>query len=80
MDHAVVAVLSTGGDDHRSALGCGKALSAVLLEATLAGLATCTLTHITELEASRAMIRARTGRCADRPLTGIVQPTTRGPG
>lgn len=60
-DHAVVAVLSTDGDGRREALGCGEALSAVLLEATLAGLATCTLTHITELEASRAIIRTLTG-------------------
>jgi nitroreductase len=60
-DHAVIAVLSTEGGDRREALGCGEALSAVLLEATLAGLATCTLTHMTELQASRAIIRALTG-------------------
>ena len=57
----MVAVLSTDGDGRREALGCGGALSAVLLEATLAGLATRTLTHITELEASRAIIRTLTG-------------------
>jgi hypothetical protein len=33
-------------------------LSAVLLEATMAGLATCTLTHITELRASRRIVAA----------------------
>ena len=32
-----------------SVLRCGETLSAVLLDATMAGLATCTLTHITEL-------------------------------
>jgi nitroreductase len=64
-DHAVVAVLSTDGDDRREALGCGEALSAVLLEATMAGLATCPLSHITETEASRAIIRELTGGSAD---------------
>jgi hypothetical protein len=40
-------------------------LSDVLLEATLAGLATCTLTHMTEFESSRAIIRALTGGVGD---------------
>ncbi len=60
-DHAAVAVLSTDGDDRREAFGCGEALSAVLLEATMAGLATCPLSHITEFDASRAIIRDLTG-------------------
>lgn len=64
-DHAVIAVLSTDDDSRREALGCGEALSAVLLEATLAGLATCTLTHITELPASRAIIRGLIGGSDD---------------
>jgi hypothetical protein len=49
-------VLSTYGDSHLDALNCGEVLSSVLLECTLAGLATCTLTHITELSASRHII------------------------
>ena len=56
-----MVVLSTGGDGRREALGCGEALSSLLLEATMLGLATCTLTHMTELEASRAIVRALAG-------------------
>jgi nitroreductase len=57
-DHSRVVVLSTEGDDRADALASGEALSAVLLECTIAGLATCTVTHITEVEASRELIRA----------------------
>lgn len=64
-DHAVIAVLSTDGDDRRATLRCGEALSALLLEATLAGLATCPLTHITEVDASRAIIRSLSGGSDD---------------
>ena len=55
-DHAKVLVLSTYDDDRASVLQCGESLSAVLLDATMAGLATCTLTHITELRASRDLV------------------------
>ena len=34
----------------------------MLLEATMAGLATCTLTHMTELAQSRELIRRLTGQ------------------
>lgn len=64
-DRSVIAVLCTDGDGRREALGCGEVLSDVLLEATMAGLATCTLTHMTELEASRAIIRALVGDSGD---------------
>jgi hypothetical protein len=64
-DHSVIAVLCTDGDSRREALGCGEVLSDVLLEATLAGLATCTLTHLTELDASRAILRALVGGDGD---------------
>ncbi len=56
-DHAEVVVLSTAGDTRADAFRCGQALSAILLECTMAGLATCTVTHVTELQASRDMIR-----------------------
>jgi nitroreductase len=56
-DEAKILVLSTPGDTRGDALGCGEALSAILLECTMAGLATCPITHITELEASRDIIR-----------------------
>lgn len=65
-DQSVILVLSTHDDSRSDALGCGEALSDVLLEATLAGLATCTLTHMTEVEASRSLIRDLTGG-ADEP-------------
>jgi hypothetical protein len=67
-DDSVIAVLSTDGDGRREALGCGDVLSDVLMEATIAGLATCTLSHMTELEASRAIIRALTGGAGDPQL------------
>lgn len=55
-DRATIVVLSTDGDDRLDALRSGEAMSAVLLEATMAGLATCTVTHVTELPPSRALI------------------------
>ena len=56
-DEAKVLVLSTPEDTKTDALNCGEALSTVLLECTMAGLATCTVTHITELAESRAVIQ-----------------------
>lgn len=64
-DHSVIMALSTYDDSHTSALGCGEALSAVLLEATMVGLATCPLTHLTELDASRDILRALIGGTGD---------------
>lgn len=61
-DQAKVLVLSTYDDERASVLQCGEMLSAVLLEATLAGLATCTLTHITELWASRDIVASLIGQ------------------
>ncbi|MGV0585299.1 NAD(P)H nitroreductase [Mycobacteroides chelonae] len=55
-DEATLLVLSTAADSPDDYLRCGEALSALLLEATMAGLATCTLTHVTELEASRKIV------------------------
>jgi hypothetical protein len=61
-DHSKVVVLSTYDDSRYSVLRCGEALSAVLLDATAAGLATCTLSHITELPASRAVVTELIGQ------------------
>jgi hypothetical protein len=61
-DQSKVLVLSTDEDTRDEALRCGEALSAVLLECTLAGMATCTLTHLTELWSSRNLIGTLTGR------------------
>ena len=56
-DQAEILVLSTPRDTRVDALNCGEALSAILLECTMAGLATCPVTHITELESGRDIIR-----------------------
>lgn len=56
-DRSKVVVLSTRGDTSDEVLRCGEALSAVLLECTLAGLATCTLTHMIEVAPARELIR-----------------------
>jgi nitroreductase len=64
-DHSKILVLSTYDDSRENALGCGEALSTVLLECTMASLATCTLTHMIELHASREIVRRLTGRTAE---------------
>ena len=87
-DHSKILVLSTDHDDARlDVLRCGEALSAVLLECTVAGMATCTLTHMTEIAASRDIITQITGtagqpqlliRVGKSPADGQhVEPTAR---
>lgn len=61
-DHSKIVVLSTYDGTHESVLRCGEMLSAVLLDATMAGLATCTLTHITEIQASRDIVAQLIGQ------------------
>ncbi len=62
-DRSKIVVLSTHHEDARlDVLRCGEALSAVLLECTVAGLATCTLTHMTELAPSREKVRTLIGQ------------------
>ncbi len=68
-DQSKILVLSTYDDSRGNALGCGEALSTVLLECTIAGLATCTLTHMTEVEASREIVRRLTQRLAEPQLS-----------
>jgi nitroreductase len=68
-DQAKILVLSTLGDARVDALNCGEALSAILLECTMAGLATCPVTHLTELQASRNIIRDLT---ADRAVPQVL--------
>jgi len=55
-DRSRVLVLSTYDESADSVLRCGERLSAFLIDATIVGLATCTLTHITEIPASRAIV------------------------
>lgn len=57
-DQAMVLLLSTDDDDRGDALRCGEALSATLLDCTMAGLATCPVTHLTELPATREVLRS----------------------
>jgi hypothetical protein len=84
-DQSTVLVLSTDEDTRAEALRSGEALSAVLLECTLAGMATCTLTHLTELWSSRNLIGNLTGRTAmqqvlirvgEAPVRGEDPPMT----
>lgn len=85
-DQSVVLVLSAVDDTRRDILSCGEALSAVLLDSTMAGLATCPLTHLTEVEASRAIVSVLTGRALPQVLIrvglapvldGVPPPTPR---
>ncbi|MEV5837583.1 hypothetical protein [Nocardia sp. NPDC052112] len=55
-DRAQVVVLSTPGETVPEWLHTGEALSAVLLECTVFGLTTCSLTHITETTAGRKVL------------------------
>lgn len=87
-DRSKILVLSTlDGDARLEVLRCGEALSAVLLECTVAGMATCTLTHMTEMAMSRDTIAQLTGtvgapqlliRVGTSTLAGHhVEPTAR---
>ena len=59
-DCAKILMLSTEDDSPGNALACGEALSSVLLRCTMAGLATCPVTHLTELSVSRELLAALT--------------------
>jgi hypothetical protein len=84
-DDATVVVVSTDGDTRNDAFRSGEVLSAVLLECTLAGLATCTVTHLIELSSSRRIVGVLTGRDAmpqllirvgEAPVIDEVPPMT----
>jgi hypothetical protein len=57
VDWSKILVLSTPEDTRADVLRCGEALSTVLLECTMAFMATCTLTHLIELDESRDIVR-----------------------
>ncbi|CQA08777.1 NAD(P)H nitroreductase acg [Mycobacteroides abscessus] len=87
-DESTLVVLSTGGDTPRDFLTCGEALSALLVEATVAGLSTCTLTHVIELVASRQIVGGLVEREYPQavvrigsvpPLDPVPAPTPRRP-
>jgi hypothetical protein len=62
VDHSKILVLSTHDDSRQEVLRCGEALSAILLDCTIVGMATCTLTHMTEVTPARELIRDLSGR------------------
>lgn len=89
VDWSKILVLSTPEDTNADALRCGEALSTVLLECTMAGMATCTLTHLIEVDESRDIVRGlieqsgcpqvliRAGIAP--PLEDLPAPTPRSP-
>jgi hypothetical protein len=70
-DQANVVVISALDDTRQDILECGETLSAVLLEATMAGFASCTLTHMTEHQATRDIISTLTGHQLPQVLVRI---------
>jgi nitroreductase len=66
-DGALLAVIGTASDDPLSQLRAGEALSAVLLHATLLGLATCPLSQVLEVDDTRRVLR-------DDVLDGAMAP------
>ncbi|BCI54714.1 putative NAD(P)H nitroreductase acg [Mycolicibacterium litorale] len=81
-DFSKVLVLSTLSDSRRDVLACGETLSALLLELTVAGLSTCTLTHLTEVRVSRDIIAALVRRDFPQVLirVGVAPPLEPAPG
>jgi nitroreductase len=66
-DGALLAVIGTASDDTLSRLRAGEALSAVLLQATLLGLAACPLSQVLEVADTRRVLR-------DDVLDGAMAP------
>jgi len=56
-DESSVLLLSTHSDTKAEWLASGRAFSAIVLDATVRQLATCPLTHLTEVRQSRELIR-----------------------
>ncbi|NKY32967.1 hypothetical protein HGA13_07755 [Nocardia speluncae] len=78
-DRAAIVVLSSDNDTVESLLECGRALSQLLLECTVEGLATCTLTHVTEAPSVRAMVSDLLGLDYPQVLVRIGQATAPSP-
>ncbi|WP_370333342.1 NAD(P)H nitroreductase [Mycolicibacterium hippocampi] len=70
-DRSKIVVLSTFDDTRDSVLRCGEALSALLLDATMAGLATCTVTHLMELPATREIVAKLSGSNTPQVLVRV---------
>jgi nitroreductase len=81
-DDSMILVLSTDHYDRADALASGEALSAVLLECTMAGFATCPVTHLTELEDTRDLLRSLMDHDAIPQIlvrVGVVPVTEKAP-
>jgi hypothetical protein len=81
-DHAKILLLSTDDDSRAAALASGEALSAVLLECAMASLATCPVTHLTEVRVSRELIQSLMDHDAVPQVlvrVGIVPVTEKAP-
>lgn len=80
-DRSTVVILSTDTDSSSDVLRAGEALSVVLLEATIAGYATCPLTHLVELPGSRGVVQKLVdGNLLPQVLVRIgAAPTTGAP-
>lgn len=63
-DHATILLLSTDDDSRAGALAAGEALSTILLECTVHDLATCPVTHLTELRVTRDLVQTLVERDA----------------
>lgn len=77
-DWSKILVVSTLEDTRADVLSCGEVLSTVLLECTVAGMATCTLTHLTEMDESREIVRSLIGQRGQPQAlirAGIASPT-----
>jgi hypothetical protein len=76
-DRSTILVLSTPEDTRSDVLRCGEVPSTVLLECTMAGMATCTLTHLIESTQSRDIVRNLIGRRGEPQVlihVGITPP------
>jgi|SRR5271166_4402708 len=89
VDWSKILVLSTPYDTNAHVLRCGEALSTVLLECTMAGMATCTLTHLIEVDESRDIVRSLINKRGEPqvliraglapPMENLPAPTPRRP-
>lgn len=70
-DGAVLGVIATDGDGLENRLRAGEALSAVLLSATSAGLATCPLSQVTEVPQAREAVREQVLLGAGEPQIAL---------
>jgi nitroreductase len=84
-DYSKILILSTDDDNPSDAVAAGEALSTVLLECTMAGLATCPVTQLTELSVTREILATVTDhtdlpqaliRVGVTPALGEVPPAT----